>query len=745
MTILKNKSLYLTYITGVALAIVFYFVLKLPLSPLNLIFGFFFLLLGPGFSLSRILNLNPESNLDKITDWITLGFILIFTLTLVAIVFGFSMNLLILTGLVIFILVFLVALGLDLWRKDQFFQYNLMRIQDFSILNLITGLILLVLIVFTLIVVDGLGGLFKGGDPSFHLAIVNKAFEGFSLSAGNLSLVKGSIHVTYGYPVWHVLIAMLARIFHSDIFITWRTLVMPVSLLSVFVWYSLARKIMPTKSLAIFTVIVYLVYILNKNTAFLFTCISIPDTLNNLIFMPLSIGLVLSYVFDSGPINLKKDWVKLVMIALISIFMAIIHLTQFFYFLMLIFIIGLVYLLFFWREKETKLILTKCGVTLGANLIVIVPLIVVLAIKSNILDVVSGLFVSGSTELFPALVYGSFSKFNTLAKYAYVFSPLLFFFVYKNRCLTFLVALFLVLPLCYLEPVKLLLMKTLGYIFVNRIYGSLVWHFAIWAFVFGIFFTLIDRLMNWLSFSRRVLKVLIDLMALVFLAIFIWAETNYQFANIFYSGIYSVKIDQWLNHYYGVVILIFSIIGLTVFYFQKSKLQFAQFFELQEAKTLWFSVLIATFMILMLTYNWPSFSKWFTDGSKDNYLTQAATYDPHAIYTSAGGQEIVDFINHNVPRKSVILVPGNLIYNLPIVTDQYMAGYPRSSVLDRYLILYSDKYTDEQKLANLNKSKINYILLYKPGSQNIDFFTRHPELFDRVYNNGSIMFKVKSN
>lgn len=742
MNLVKNKSLFLTYILAVICTIIFYVILKFPLTPLTLTFGFFFLVLVPGFALSRIFNLEMKSNIDKIAYFISLGFIFIFSLILLAMVLGLSANLLIIIGIATYSIIFLLGLGLDLTCKESIFSYSFPKIKDFSIINIIVGFILIALIGFTMVVLDGLGALFKGGDPSFHLAIVKKAYEGISLSANNLSLVEGSVHITYGYPVWHVFLGLLAKIFHSDIFVLWRAVVVPVSLLSIFIWYWLARKIMPTKTMALFMVIVYLVYILNKNTAFLFTCISIPDTLNNLVFMPLSIGLVLNYVFSKTAINLKKDWLILAIIALLGIFMAIIHLTQFFYLLILIFILGLVYFVFFSKEDETKLVIQKCALVFGANLIILIPLAVVLIVKSNVLETLSGLFQNNPTEVFPSLAYRNFSKFNSLAKYAYIFSPLLLLFVRKNRNLTFLIALFLIVPIFYFEPVKLITMKALGYIFVNRMYGSLVWHFVMWAFVFGVLFAFIDKLMTLLTFSKKYLKVIINVLALVFLVVFGYLQYRYNFADVFYSGIYNVKIDNWMNNNYGIAIIILSIIGLVIFFFQKSKPKLASFFDLSNANTFWTPVLIVCFLVLMLTYNKMEFSKWFKSSASHNYLFSAVTYNSAPTITAAGGADLVNFINQNIPRKSVILVPGNIVFALPIVTDQYMAGYPRSSVLDRYLIFYSDKYTDEVKLTNLKKSKIDYILVNKPSSQNIAFFERYPDLFTKIYDSTVILFKV---
>lgn len=744
MNLLKNKSLFFTYIAFIVLASVFYFLLKMPLTPITLTFGFFLIVLFPGFSLSRILNLDIKTNIDKIIYWVTLGFIVIFALILAAIFLGLSMNALILVGLIAFTLLFLASLALDLVRKELNFACDFPSIKSFLTPNFLLGLVLLALIVFAMIVLDGLGALFKGGDPSFHLAIVKKAFEGVSLSALNLSLVEGSVHITYGYPVWHVFLGALARIFNSDIFVLWRAVVIPVSLLSIFIWYWLARKIMPNKTMAIFTVIAFLIYILNKNTAFLFTCISIPDTLSNLVFFPLSIGLTLNYIFDATSINLKKDWLSLAIIAVLSIFMAIIHLTQFFYLFIVVFMVGLVYYLLFMKDEKAKLVLKRAGLVIMANFVILLPLIIVLALKSNVLETLTGLFKNNPIEVFPALAYRSFEKFNSLAKYAYIFSPLLLLFVRKNRNLTFIIALFLIVPLAYLEPVKLAFMKVLGYIFVNRMYGSLVWHFIIWGFVFGILFLFIDKLMYWLSFGRKYLVIVINILALSGLLLFIWLQNKYQFASAFFGGIYNVKIDAWMNQYYGLIILLLTIIGLLIFYFQKTKPTLEQAFELKEAQTLWVPILSVCFIVLMLTNYKADFFKWYTDSASHKYLLTASTYDSKPTIVAAGGQALVDFINQNLPRKSVILVSGNIIFSLPIVTDQYMAGYPRSSVLDRYLILYSDKYTDDEKMANLKKSKIDYILVNKPVSQNISFFERYPNIFKPVYNNGSILFKVEN-
>jgi hypothetical protein len=110
-----------------------------------------------------------------------------------------------------------------------------------------------------------------------------------------------------------------------------------------------------------------------------------------------------------------------------------------------------------------------------------------------------------------------------------------------------------------------------------------------------------------------------------------------------------------------------------------------------------------------------------------------------------GGQKMVDFIKTNIPPKSVFLTAGTTSYLFPVALDQFMAAYPRTGALNRALQLYDNKYTLEQKIAQIGKAKIEYIALYAAPKQGKDFFDAHPEYFKKVFDNGdntSMIYQV---
>jgi len=742
--ILGNKKLFFCYAALLILSLVSCLILKIEsISPIKLIIVFSTIVLVPGFAIGRLLNLIKTQDLvDKIAISVVLGLITIFSLNLLALFIGISINILIFLTISVSVLLFVGAIIKEFLRpeqeKEEKFKFS-------SLINFdsILYLIFLILAIATILIVTQQGTLVKGGDPAFHMAIVRKAMDSGSLVATNLGLVKSSsVHVTYGFPVWHVFIAELGKLFSTDLFSIWKAIVAPLSLLIVFIWFWLSRKIMPNKSLAIFSGIVFLIYMINKNNGYLFICSAIPDTFNNLIMMPLVLGLVLDYLFDKTEFSLKKNWLTLLMITGLAILAAVVHLTQYFYILMIIFVFGLVYGLLFLKEQESRNIWKKSLWLLLGNLIILTPLVLVLFLKTSLAKTLTGFLNNNSEETLPSLSYYAFKKFNTLAKYAYIFSPFLLFFVRRYRTLVFLIVLFLILPLTYFGPIKFILMKTLGYIFVNRIYSSLVWHFILWALGFGLVFLLVEKLFAKIAGMKKYLSIFINLSAIIIFYLFWLANSKYNLTDRFYVGIYSDKIDQWMNQYYGLVIAVLLIAGLVIFYWQKKKPILSNVFELKPTQTLWMPVFVLIFGFLMLHYNFDKYSPFLKDSIKNNVLVATTSFDATAIYNGAGGKDFVNFVNENIPSQSVVLVPGNIIFNLPLVTDVYMAGYPRSSNLDRSLMLYDKTLNDAERLAQIKKAKLNYILFTKNNASGIEYFNSNPSLYQKVYDNKLVLFKV---
>ena len=74
-----------------------------------------------------------------------------------------------------------------------------------------------------------------------------------------------------------------------------------------------------------------------------------------------------------------------------------------------------------------------------------------------------------------------------------------------------------------------------------------------------------------------------------------------------------------------------------------------------------------------------------------------------------------------------------------------MVAYPRTGALNRFWRIYDAKYTLEEKLIQIGKSKVEYIMLYAPEKQGRAFFDKYPEYFVKVFDkddNTTMIYQV---
>jgi hypothetical protein len=112
---------------------------------------------------------------------------------------------------------------------------------------------------------------------------------------------------------------------------------------------------------------------------------------------------------------------------------------------------------------------------------------------------------------------------------------------------------------------------------------------------------------------------------------------------------------------------------------------------------------------------------------------------------SIGGQDAVNFIQTNIKKRSVFLVPGGLVYTFPTVLDHYMVDYPRSKVLLKAQEIYSPKKQIAlgEALNRLKQGKAQYVLLNDAPDENEAFFNANPKNFQKLYNEkGVSIYKV---
>lgn len=725
--IIAQKNLFIIY-GLILLGWVTGFILSryLGFSPWILLVVFTFLMLLPGFGLARIFKIDfGNDNLGKFLLWIVLGFIYALSASLLAILLGLTLAAIIKIYLIGQILILIVSLFLDYRRPQKIEPTKFAWKMIFAGENLLSLLILAVTGVI-LYIISLNGSLFRGGDPSFHLTVIRKAFEGAALTASNLSFVKGQVHIAYGYPIWHILLAILARVLNADMFAVYRVITVPLSGLMILVWTWMLRQIFPTKHLAALGVLMLVVF----NFYYAFTVIVLPDAFGQYVLLPMTFALALKYIFSEG--SWRANYKLLIVTVLMVLLMGAIHITQYFYFLILMIMFGLVYAAFSWREKGWLEIVKKIAATVWANLLIFVPAAIFLQLTGRGIWEMLKSFVNIST--LRALRYGAFKNFFILAKLVYPIVPLLLIFR-RDRRILFLLTIFLAVPLLYLPGVREVLIRGLGYIFLNRLYANVNWFFVIFAFVFGFILLLLDRLISKLHLAIRLVIDLILAGFLIWLARLAW--TTDQISNL-YGQIFSANLGRWLNAHYlylaaGAIIIVVLIAILAA----RSK-KINEFFVLHEPKDYLSQVLLI--MILSLFLFSPRFVAF--KAAFDPLKIKDKQFSYEATANLAGGVETINFVRSQVPAKSVILANSKELY-LEMLTDQQATAYPHTADERYYDQVFGKKLTIPEKLKILAKGKVDYILLVP--AQNETWFDQNPQYFTKIFSASAAIYKVDKN
>ncbi len=717
------------------------------MSPLTLTLTFFGLLAVPGFALARLLKIKPADLLSQWMFWLTLGLIFGFLVSAAVMIAGGSIFVLIWLYLLLIMAVFAGAFIVDLLRPahEENFSWDFNRLLDWN--NL--GLVLVILVAGVVVIGVGIqGSLFRGGDANFHLSIFRKAFEGSSLSPAALSFIKSNtIHVAYGLPIWHIFLGFLTRLAQSDVFLVWKTISIPLSIFAVLVWYWLAKIIFQNRFLAVASLAIFLNYIFNWNTGYLFTVLPFPDTLNNYLLFPLAVAILLYYVFDTATSLSAGKTGNLKILGILVIFaplMANIHMTQYFYLVIIMVLLALLWLIFFWGTKDFKKILTRMGLALAAGLIFFLPLLAFIEIKSRVITkTVVALWNAASST---SLRYTGFEKLNYFGKWAFMLIAPAFLFIRKHRTVLFLPVMFVFLVLTFVPEINHFLVRILGTIFVNRIFGSVFWHFLILALVYGFIVLIIDRSLNLLPKLWR--WVTNGVLALG-LGILIWAEVKFQTAGRAYEWLFSNPVDDWFNQYYlwMMAVLAIATLGILIWQWRKPKIQ--SFFEFGEPKNgLMASVLIFALVVILFGTTYPYGRDYVKMTLERPFIFQPVSFldfrtgESHRdnVVKSIGGPEGLAFFQNEIPPKSVFLVPGGVVNTFPTLLDQFMVDYPKKKDLLKAQEVYKEKNSIgiEEAKTIFKKEKIQYILFTDAPDQNQAFFDAYAEVFEKIFDKDGV-------
>src|SRR3990167_5415628 len=514
----------------------------LPSTPLGLMFATFFIVLCPGFLLSRIVRIRLDDLLSRIILWMALGFIFSFILAFLSIFLGLTISALTIVWLFTLAVIFFISFILEMRRPSESEKQTFWQLKNIFRLNNLIYLLVYLTAFLIILYLTYNGSLFKGGDPSYHLAIIRKVIGNLPLTIPNLNYVRSTLELTSPSPIWHIFLGLIIKITRSDMFVVWRDISSPLLVMTMLVWYWLARRIFPTRNLAILAFLFFVTFTFYGGPGRFYSTLPIPHSLTQILLLPLVVGWGLIYVFE------RPNKKLLIVVLLLALFGAAVHLSLYFYFLTILVSFTLFYLVFGWSSLDYKRILRRLLILVGLSVAAILPIALLIEIKDQ---AISANLVTFQRADYPTQVkWNSLNDFSSYTLYAYMGLPLVLLFFRRYPRLIFLLSTLLVAPVVYFTPLKVFLVRLLGFIYVKRLYGTLNWNFLVWALVMGFVLILIDRLIARIGQISLGLRWTLNIMigaTTVFL--FYWQEQT-NWAGGVWQRIFEQDIFGWLFQNY---------------------------------------------------------------------------------------------------------------------------------------------------------------------------------------------------
>lgn len=711
------------------------FVVKyLNLTPFLLMLIFSILIFLPGFSLAQLFKINfPKDYFGQIILYLALGFIYNLFLCLLIIIFGLTIDTAVKFYLTTFIIVAVLTLIINFIRpKPKPIDLGSLK-KIFQIKNLIY-LPLLFLVILVLATVDQLGTNFTG-DPLGHLGVIRRVVEGQPITSENLSNVKNQLHIVLTFPVWHVFLGLIAKITNNNIFVIFREIPTTLTLLVFLVWYWFFKRILPNLPVAILALFLFILYYFGPN-AYLYTRLAVPDTLCNLLLMPLSFALAIKYIFDKA-----TTYKHLIILSVLLVFMGLIHWTQYFYYLSAMGLFAILYAIFKYRENDFRDTFRKILLSIFANMVLVGPLLIYLkGIIGQNLENFSGVQKGSNND--------RFYKFTPYFQLAYVFLPLFGLFFRKYRRLIFLLAIFLVGPLVYNIPgLYEILRRFLSHVFVNRLYSNLgEWPYVIWAIILGFFLILIDRLMTRIETISKHLRYLIDGVLAVAFGWLFFIQYQYETLDVLYERIFSESAKNWLSANYQWLIPAVAIMVLVIFILERHSKKLTDFFSFEENKDQIAALILTLFIILFFSIPAQGHLRTYFGKEINNKHFFSEATDPTLSIINPqkfGGMEAIDFIKNNIPAKSVFDTNTQANYSLPSLVDVHMASYTFDpEPTKKYKDLYNSAVPIEKKLAMLKDGDIDYLIYQYPLGERQSPFDAYPQYFTKIFDRTAAIYQV---
>lgn len=702
---------------------------KFGFSPLFLTVFFLSIVLIPGLllyiALKRIDNFLFET--------VAYGFIYNLILCFTAIILGLNI---IQLGILNLSLVFALIV-FTFFRSD--FSFDLKDLKEFINKNRYFLLIAIVVLGFIIVDISNKGSNFLG-DGFFHLAILRKAIDNLPLTVTNLSFTgPAQIHPAYAFPIWHVFLAMIAYLARSNIFNVFIVSAIPLTILILPIWYFLIKRIIPQTQGVQISFLLLLIFTYSFRFGYYFTRLPIPDTLCQYLFLPMLFGLSLDFIFQKG-----FDWKKITFLGLAQIITLLIHPPQFIYYLIAMFFFGLIFWLFNFKNKDCKEKMIKISLATGISLILIIPAALVLEQKSHLIGQTLRSFWLVNPQNY-TLGYAPFTGIEPLAKYAYLSIPLLLLFTKKYRPVAFLLALFLIIPIAYSQTifvVKWFLLKTVGFITLNRLYSNVTYDFLVWGFFISELYLIIDRkiLKKLSSVSIERLNWILGL----FGAALISAELKFDAVSRFFGNyLVGPKTMAFLNNNYLLILLVILALTILILVWVPrteenrsiniiSKLNFALF------------TLIISFIFFSPSFNYLLKEKTIDETfSISKNFTQPRDLS-RAIFSfnEVGGQKAVDFVAKNIGQKKYFLVDQISAQTFPLVFDEFIPYFSRTAEEKEVFFALSDDSNESEKDKILDQIKANYIFLSIPSVQGKAYFEKNADKYQNIYDDDIAIYKI---
>lgn len=677
----------------------------------------FLSLILPGLIIGNIFKI--ELN-DDILNKLALSFALSFIWNLFICLIGLATQLNI-NELMLFYFFSLILLT-SIWLILNKFQLSISfkKIKFDNLKENFLWVIPIILVTLTIILARKNGAIFEQ-ESFFHLAIIKKALSGKELTSINLNYIGTSIfHPVYSFPLWHIFLALIAKICKVDIFQIWQATVVPLGIFTFLVWAWLMKNILPTKNIAAICLSFFIIVITTFNQNYLLERLMIPNTLGLFVLTPIVFGLALKYIFQE-----KKDLKTLIIFWLALVFTSLVHALQFIYFGLIFGVFTLWISLFSFKNTNLK-IHTKKAWQIILFYFLFTIMVVLLGQYFHILKLIN------ITDITSVKAYSPvFNNLFIFSKITFIIFPLLFLISKKYPKLIFIASLFSILPIIYFANntfLSSIFLNTFGQIFLDRLNAYVTWDFAIW----GILTTIL------LNFTDIILKkfeswmTIINIALILILASVIILELKFKTISNFYNLIFlNQNATRFINNYYWIALLALLLFIFLIVIWQIK-------FNINDLilKKIEFKL---TILFLASTIIFFFFSPIFNSDSSINKRTHQKIE-----IENIGGQSLINFINNKIPSKSRFLTNNTASDYISILTDNFMAAYPRSAKEQEINQFFLTDINYEDKLNLIHKFNIEYIIITTEINYMNEILNQNQNNFKKIYDqNQTTIYSVK--